>query len=122
MVIRSRKVGVVRQHQSTNGTQQRQLTDNALTSRTLVVAVDQLHVASAVIGGLLSNSVSIPTVLLSIKGGNPIGCTSDDCFTGGTMMGCLIDLRHGRLQMMEEEVLDLEGCFRNAELSSRDLR
>lgn len=87
VVIRSRKVGIVRQHQPTNGTQQRQLTDNALTSRTLVVAVNQLHVASAVIGGLLSNSVSIPTVLLSIKGGNPIGCTSDDCFTGGTMMG-----------------------------------
>ena len=27
-----------------------------------------------------------------------------------------------RQQEMEEEVLDLEGCFGNAELSSRDLR
>ena len=51
-MIRSCKVRVVRQHQPANGTQQRQLTHDALTSRTLVVAVDQLHVTRAIVGGL----------------------------------------------------------------------
>lgn len=51
-MIRSREIGVVRQHQPTDGTQQRQLTHNALTSRTLVVAVDKLHVTRAIVGGL----------------------------------------------------------------------